>query len=326
MGSQDFPVIALLMADAGDAPPGIEVVRQQAEVRMAWDEETLTEALPGADIMLVTDFRTDALKAAWPAADRLKWIHATSAGVDALMIPEVVESDVVVTNARGVFDRSIADYVLTTILMFVKGFPKSFRLQQRHQWQHRESGLAQNQRVLVVGAGSIGREIARLCKAVGMEVDGVARSERPDDVDFGHVWSNHQMPDQLSQADFVVIAAPLTPDTEGLFDEAMLARMKPQARLINIGRGPIVHTEALVEALRTGHLAGAALDVFEQEPLPEDHPLWDLDDTILTAHMAGDFIGWRRALIDQFLENYQRWRKNKSLFNLVDKGKGYAAG
>lgn len=325
MGSQDLPVITVLMADAEDTPPGLEAVRQKAEVRLAWDEPSLSEALPGADILLVTDFRTDALKAAWSSADRLKWIHATSAGVDALMIPEVIESEILVTNARGIFDRSIADYVLTTILMFIKDFPRSMRLQHQHRWQHRDTERVENRRVMVVGAGSIGRQIARLCRAVGLEVDGVARSERPDDEDFRHVWSSGQMPDQLAQADFVVIAAPLTPETEGLFDEAMLARMKPQARLINIGRGPIVRTEALVKALREGHLAGAALDVFEQEPLPEDHPLWDLENTILTAHMAGDFIGWRRALIDQFLENYERWQKDKSLFNLVDKDKGYAS-
>jgi len=326
MASESLSVVTVLMADENDSPPGIEQFQGRAEVRFAWDHDTLAEALPGTEILLVTDFRTEALSSAWHRADSLKWIHATSAGVDALMIPEVVDSDVVVTNARGIFDRSIAEYVLGTILMFVKDFPRSLRLQQQRTWKHRDTERAEGRRVLVVGAGSIGRAIARLCSGVGMEVFGIARRERPEDADFRHVWSHGQLNDQLPEADFVVIAAPLTPETEGLFDADRLGLMKPSARLINIGRGPIVKTDPLVEALSEGRLAGAALDVFEEEPLPANHPLWDLDNAILTAHMAGDFIGWRRALIDQFMDNYERWQDGRELINPVDKHKGYASG
>ena len=123
---------------------------------------------------------------------------------------------------------------------------------------------------------------------------------------------------------FVVIAAPLTPQTEGLFDAKAFAAMKKTARLINIGRGPIVNTEALLKALDDGEIAGAGLDVFEEEPLPSDHPLWQRENVIMTAHMAGDFIGWKRALTDQFLENFDRWHKRGELFNLVNKELGYA--
>lgn len=326
MASESQPVVTVLTAPEEEAPPGVEQLTAVAEVRFASDHESLSRTLPGTEVLLVTDFRTDALASAWKHADRLQWIHATSAGVDALMIPQVIDSDVVITNARGIFDRSIADYVLTVILMFIKDFPRSFQLQQQRRWQHRDTERAEGRRVLIVGAGSIGRSIARLCNGLGMEVDGIARNERESDPDFRHVWSNDQLSEQLAEADFVVIAAPLTPETEGLFDAGMLARMRPSARLINIGRGPIVRTQALVDALREGRLAGAALDVFEQEPLPADHPLWQMDNTILTAHMAGDFIGWRRALIDQFMDNFRRWREGEALFNQVDKGKGYASG
>ncbi|OZB13033.1 MAG: hydroxyacid dehydrogenase [Marinobacter sp. 34-60-7] len=299
-------------------------MQARAEVRFAWDEQTLRDTLPGTDVMMVTDFRTEALEAAWPAADRLKWIHATSAGVDALMFPALINSDVTVTNARGIFDRTIAEYVLCTILMFAKDFPGSLRLQQAHQWKHRDTERAQGKQVLVVGAGSIGRQIGRLVNAIGMHAHGVARRARQDDPDFVAVHSHDDLFEQLGLADYVVIAAPLTPQTEGLFDAKAFKAMKPSARLINIGRGPIVKTDDLIAALDAGEIAGAGLDVFEEEPLAPDHPLWAREDVIMTAHMAGDFIGWKRALTDQFLENFDAWHSGGELFNLVNKELGYA--
>ncbi|KPQ27823.1 MAG: D-3-phosphoglycerate dehydrogenase [Marinobacter excellens HL-55] len=318
------PVVTVLTAPGEAPPPGIEAVQARAEVRFACDEQTLRDTLPGTDVMMVTDFRTEALEAAWPAADRLQWIHATSAGVDALMFPALTKGNVVVTNARGIFDRTIAEYVLCSILMFAKDFPQSIRLQLNREWKHRDTERAEGKQVLVVGAGSIGRQIGRLVKAIGMQPHGIARTPRREDPDFVAVHGNDQIYDQLSHADYVVIAAPLTPQTEGLFDSKAFAAMKKSARLINIGRGPIVKTDDLIKALENGEIAGAALDVFEEEPLPEDHPLWQRDNVIMTAHMAGDFIGWKRALTDQFLENFDRWHKGGELFNLVNKELGYA--
>lgn len=324
MSTNVRPVVTVLTAPGDPEPPGLEAVRSRAEVRLASDEASLRETLPGTDVMMVTDFRTEALAAAWPAADRLQWIHATSAGVDALMFPALIEGPVIVTNARGIFDRTIAEYVLCSILMFAKDFPQSIRYQLAHQWQHRDTERAEGRQVLVVGAGSIGRQIARLVTAVGMHAHGIARRERHDDPDFVAVHSQEQLMEQLGLADYVVIAAPLTPQTEGLFDAQAFAAMRDNARLINIGRGPIVKTDDLVAALDQGQIAGAALDVFEEEPLPPQHPLWERDNVIMTAHMAGDFIGWRRALTDQFLGNFDRWHQGESLFNEVNKSLGYA--
>ena len=326
MSQNDPMIITVLTAPGEGEPPGIEAIRERAEVRMAWDEATLRETLPGTQVMMVTDFRTEALAAAWPCADRLKWIHATSAGVDALMFPALIDSDVVVTNAKGIFDRTIAEYVLCTILMFAKDFPNSMRFQQETRWQHRDTERAQGQQVLVVGAGSIGRQIGRLVTAIGMKADGIARRARPDDPDFNAVHSQDDLFDHLATADYVVIAAPLTPQTEGLFNGEAFAAMKPTARLINIGRGPVVRTDDLVTALECGQIAGAALDVFEQEPLPPEHPLWSMKNVIMTPHMSGDFIGWRHALTEQFLDNFDQWKAGQGLFNEVDKALGYAAG
>ncbi|PSF10691.1 D-2-hydroxyacid dehydrogenase [Marinobacter fuscus] len=324
MAASSRPVITVLSSPGESAPPGIEAIKARAEVRFACDEASLRETLPGTDAMMVTDFRTEALEAAWGSADRLQWIHATSAGVDALMFPALIDSKVTVTNARGIFDRTIAEYVLCTILMFAKDFPTSIRLQINNQWQHRDTERAEGKQVLVVGAGSIGRQIARLVNAIGLNAHGIARTPRPDDPDFVAVHGNDELYEQLSHADYVVIAAPLTPQTEGLFDARAFAAMKSTARLINIGRGPIVNTDALLQALDKGDIAGAGLDVFEEEPLPPEHPLWARENVIMTAHMAGDFIGWKRALTDQFLENFDRWHKGEELFNFVNKGLGYA--
>lgn len=323
--SRDLPAIAVLTADDEGMPPGLDALQGRAELRHADSEAALRDALPGADILLVTDFRTDALAAAWDAANALQWIHATSAGVDALMIPEVRDSDIPVTNAAGIFDRSIAEYVLGAILMMAKDFPGSMALQRDHAWRHRDTERVNEHSVLVVGAGNIGRQIARLCSAVGMSVTGVASRDRAGDADFENIFASSRLAELLPNYDYVVVAAPLTPATEGLFDAAAFERMSPHARFINIGRGPIVVTDDLVTALQDGIIAGAVLDVFEEEPLPRDHPLWDAPNTVLTAHMAGDFIGWREALVEQFVEMFDRWQSDGELHNIVDKQKGYVS-
>jgi phosphoglycerate dehydrogenase-like enzyme len=196
-------------------------------------------------------------------------------------------------------------------------------LKRQHRWQHRDTGRIDRRNVLIVGAGSIGRATARLCSAAGMAVDGLARRPRTDDPDFRRVYASDDLHDALPHADYVAVTAPLTPATRGLFDDKAFAAMKPGTFFINVGRGPIVKTDALLHALQSQHLAGAAVDVFEEEPLPPDHPLWDQDNVIITAHMAGDFIGWREALSAQFLENFRRWLDGEALMNLVHKEKVY---
>jgi len=323
--SASRPIIVVLTAPDEPIPEGLEALEGEAELRRADDAAGLRETLPGAEILCVTDFRTEALADAWPAADALAWIHATSAGVDALMIPEIRDSAIPVTNARRIFDGCIAEYVLGQIISFCKDFAGNYRLQQHRQWQHRETEPVAGRSVLVVGAGSIGRRIARTCSAVGMEVDGVGRRARDGDEDFGAIYAQADLLSLLPDYDFVVIAAPLTADTEGLFGAAEFKAMQPGARLINIGRGPIVKTDELVAALQDGEIDGAALDVFEQEPLPADHPLWSLPNVAISAHMAGDFIGWKRALSEQFIDNFRRWQADQPLNNPVDKQSGFSA-
>jgi phosphoglycerate dehydrogenase-like enzyme len=309
------PVITVLTAEPSQQLPGFQP-GGRATLHFAHDLDTLRDGLERSDILVVTDFRSTLLHDTWPADCPVRWVHATSAGVDALRIPAQHRSDLTVTNARGVFDRGIAEYVLGAILMFAKDTLGNLAHQRSHRWQHRDTALISRQRALIVGAGSIGRETGRLLKAAGLQITGTARSTRDDPV-FGKVFSVSELPRLLPDADHVVITAPLTSGTDGLFDDAMLRHCKPGACLINVGRGPIVRTHALIKALQSGRLQGAALDVFEQEPLPADHPLWDMPQVMISAHMAGDFVGWEAALGEQFSAQLDRYLSGAPLENIV---------
>ncbi len=314
----------VVIAAPDDVPPGLGRVQEQATVVVGGTTAELAEAIGDAEVLLVWDFRTDVLRELWPRARQVRWIHAASAGLDVVLFPEVVGSDVVVTNSRGVFNAGIAEFVLGVLLAFAKDLRATFDLQRRRIWRHRETQLLSGRSVLVVGAGSIGRDIARLLRCLGMRVSGLARSERRDDPDFGRVAPTAELDDLLPDADVVVIAAPLTRETRGMFGPREFARMKPEALLVNVGRGAIVDEDALVEALEEKRVAAAAMDVFAEEPLPADHPFWGMDNVIVSAHMAGDVVGWREALVELFAENLHRWERGEELRNVVDKERAHA--
>lgn len=300
----------------------MDPVERVATVRYA-DAGGLPDALRGADVLFVYDFLSRAVPGAWHAADRLRWLHIASAGVDPVMFPELRHSDVVLTNSRGVFDSAIAEYVLGVVIAFAKDFAGSLRLQQRRTWRHRETERVAGTSALVVGTGPIGRAIARLLRAVGMSVTGAGRRAREADPDFGRVVASEELTRHLPHFDVVIAVAPLTERTKGMFDARAFAAMRPGARFVNVGRGELVVTSDLIAALREGHLAGAALDVFEQEPLPPESPLWTMENVLMSAHMSGDFVGWRNALVEVFADNFARWREGRPLRNVVDKRLGY---
>lgn len=310
------PRVTVLLAPDEPSLPGLGPVAAQATLREVREPAALAAALAQTDVLVVTDFRSEMLARCWPAHCPVRWVHATSAGVEGLAIPAILEGKVLLTNARGVFDRGIAEYVLGAVLLFAKDTLGNLARQRARRWEHRESALIRGARALIVGAGSIGSEVARLLRALDLEVSGVARSARVQPP-FDRVHAHHELPALLPHADYVIITAPLTPQTHHLFDHAMLARLRPGACLINVGRGPIVEEAALVQALQSGALGGAALDVFEHEPLPPEHPLWTFDNVMISAHMAGDFRGWRQVLSEQFVANFQRWQRGEALTNRV---------
>ncbi|MGW7516049.1 D-2-hydroxyacid dehydrogenase [Streptomyces sp. NPDC054796] len=312
----------VLVLDA-EPLPRLDRLRGRARVVHA-DEKSLATHLPEADVLLVWDFLSDAVREAWPGGGpRPRWVHTPSAGVDRLL-PELSASpDTVVTNARGVFDQPIAEYVAGLVLAMAKDFPGSWELQRRRTWRHRETIRVGGTRALVVGSGPIGRTIGRTLMALGVTVDLVGRTARDTDPEFGRVHGNAALPTLLGEADWVVCVAPLTEESRGLFDAAAFSRMKPGARFINVGRGQHVVEDDLVEALRAERIAGAALDVFAQEPLADGSPLWDVPGLLVSPHMSGDTLGWRDDLAEQFLDNFDRWEAGEPLLNVVDKGLGY---
>lgn len=314
------PVVAVLCERATDRPPHLGDL--EAELRYC-DAAGLGEAVRGARALMLWDYFSTAVRDVWDQAGTLEWIHVTAAGVDTLLFDELRDSDVVVTNAHGVFDRPIAEYVLGAVIDHAKDSRKSLDLQRRHQWQHRETRSILGATALVVGTGAIGREIARLLRAVGLEVRGVGRVARADDPDFGEVVASSELAAHAGWADHLVLAAPLTSATHGLVGAEVLAAMKPDAQLVNVARGLLVDEAALLDALTAGRIGGATLDVFGVEPLPVDHPLWDAPRLTITAHMSGDVIGWQDTLARQFADNARRWLAGEPLLNVVDKKLGY---
>ncbi|MFD4954232.1 D-2-hydroxyacid dehydrogenase [Streptomyces sp. NPDC058451] len=312
-------VPVLLVLDA-DPPPRLGRLTGRARI-VRTDAAGLAARLPEADVLLVWDFASTAVRDAWPGeGPRPRWVHTASAGVDHLMCPELAASPAVVTNARGVFDEPIAEYVAALVLALAKDLPRTLDLQREGRWRHRESQRVAGTRACVVGSGPIGRAIARTLGALGVRAAVVGRAARagvhgPEDLDR-----------LVARADWVIAAAPLTEETRGMFDARRFGLMQPSARFVNVGRGQLVDEEALVRALTDRWIAGAALDVFQDEPLTPDSPLWRVPGLVVSPHMSGDTAGWRDELSAQFVELYGRWEAGEPLPNIVDKQRGYVPG
>ncbi|WP_256820034.1 D-2-hydroxyacid dehydrogenase [Dietzia sp. Die43] len=318
------PTVVVLTADGVEPPTTLALIRELADVREC-TADTLAQALPGAEILLVWDIFSDALASAWHAADALRWVHVAAAGVDKLLFDELRDSDVLVTNARGVFDGPIAEYVLACVLAHDKRLHETEALQRAGQWRHRETTRVAGRRALVVGTGGIGRATARLLRAVGLDVSGAGRRPRDDDEDFGRVLDSARLSEHLGDVDHLVMVAPLTDATRGMLGPAALAALPDGAHVVNVGRGELVDQDALTREIGTGRLS-AHLDVLVVEPLPGGDPLWTLDGAHISPHMSGDVVGWRDTLSGQFLDHLRTWTGGGTPGPHVDKGRGYVSG
>lgn len=318
------PAVVVLTEQRSDRPPELTPLSDRVEWRFT-DAEGLGDALEGARALLLWDFFSTALERSWHRADGLEWIHVAAAGIDSLLFDDLRDSPVVVTNARGTFDRPIAEFVLASVLAHAKLLHASRELQLQRIWHHRESLGVAGRRVLVVGTGAIGRQIGALLRAVGMNVQLAGRSERTDP-DFGQILASADLPEHVGEVDYLINAAPLTAATRGMFDDSVFSVMRQGSHFVNIGRGPSVVEADLVRALHDGPLDGASLDVFVTEPLPAQDPLWSAPGIVISPHMSGDIIGWRDALGEQFTQNLQRWLDGRDLVNVVDKALGFVSG
>ena len=316
-------LLVVLGAPGDEPPPGLQALTEVVEVEVADSAEALAAALPGADILLSWRPPHGLLEDGWDHAGDLRWIQSASAGVDALLFPRLVESHVVLTNARGVYDEAIAEYVIGVLLLFAKGLGGVLDRQRRSEWRHLETERLRGRRVLIAGVGSVGSAIARSCAALGMRVRGVGRSARPREGPFETIQRIEDLVTAVRWAEVVVDALPGTPRTRHAFGGTVFAAMDPAARFVNVSRGSTVDEAALATALREGRLAAAALDVFEEEPLPPSSPLWSMPNVIVSPHMAGDFAGWREAVVEVFVENLERYLTGRPLRNVVDKRLGF---
>ncbi|MFF4588787.1 D-2-hydroxyacid dehydrogenase [Streptomyces sp. NPDC001388] len=312
-------VPTLLVLDADPLP---RLGRLTGRVRVLHcDGAALGELLPAADVLLVWDVTSHAVRAAWPGeGPRPRWVHTASAGVDHVMCPELAASGTVVTNARGVFEEPVAEYVAALVLAMAKDLPRTWELQGRGEWRPRESRRVAGTRAVVVGSGPVGRAITRVLKALGVTTALVGR------VPHTGIHGPQDLDRLLARADWVVAAAPLTEQTYGMFDVRRFGVMQPSACFVNVGRGGLVVEEALVRALRSRWIAGAALDVFATEPLPHDSPLWQVPGLLVSPRMSGGTVGRHDELGAQFVELFERWAAGRPLKNVVDKARGYVPG
>ena len=258
------------------------------------------------------------------SAARLRWLQAPLAAPPAgYFYPALEEHPVVVTNLRGVYTEHVATHAMAFVLALARGFPRYIALQHECRWEQnrdeRNVVHLPEATALVIGLGGVGCEIARMCKTFGMRVIGTDARRSGPIIDVDEVRGPEALDDLLPEADFVVMAVPHTPETESMIDRARLQRMKRSAFLINIGRGMTLRLDDLVVALRAEELAGAALDVFEDEPLPQSHPLWTMPNVLLTPHVAvaGPYTESRRQGI--LIENARRFCRGEPLLNVVDK-------
>ncbi len=301
--------------------PGLQLVAPGVEFVEARTEAEALARMPDVDAVI-----GPVTPAMFRAAPRLRWVHIRTVGVEEYLFPELVDSPVVMTNSRGMSSAAIADQVLGFMLMFSKGLADQYEQQLQGKWVHvrnRPPFTLEEKTLLIWGFGGIGHEVARRAAGFGMRITAIDPKvvERPAGVQ--RIVPPGEMDALLPQADFVVCCVPLTPATQRYFNAVRLALLKPSAYLINISRGEVIDTDALVDALRANRLAGAALDVTDPEPLPEGHPLWSLKNVILTPHMSARAYETDRLAWHLLRENVRRFAAGESLLNVVDKKAGY---
>lgn len=261
------------------------------------------------------------------SAPRLRWFQQWGAGADWLLrYPEVREKDFVLTNTSGLHAIPISEHILAMMLAMGRRLHYAVRAQSRRTWERPATTdlfeLA-GKTMLLLGVGAIGERTAQLASALGMRVWGIRRNPALSVAGVEAMYGPDRLLELLPQADFVVVILPLTEETQGMIGERELRAMRPTAYIINVGRGGVIQEQALIRALQEGWIAGAGLDVFAEEPLPADSPLWDMENVVLTAHYAGLTPHYDARAMEIFLDNLERYVSGKPLRNVVDKRLGY---
>jgi len=281
----------------------------------------VSNALLNADVIYGGNLPVNFLK----RAPKLKWVQVTSAGVDRYISTELTNSQVMLTSVSGIHAVPIGEFVLTFMLMLAKRIPYSYEMKLGKEWRQYTATTLLDKTIGIIGLGHIGKEVARLSKAFGMNVIATRRTVKlpgkTKNVD--RLLPANSLPQLLNQSDFVVITLPLTDETRNMFSDKQFRMMKTSAYIISIGRGQIIDEAALIHALQNKHIAGAGLDVFAIEPLPPTSPLWEMPNVIITPHISGGMDDYERESTRVFCKNLNHFLAGKRLLNVVNKKVGY---
>lgn len=302
----------------------LEQLSSTVRVVISDQAEILAEAAPQADVILYGNI-PKLLRAIFPAARRLRWIHSLNTGVERILFPELAMSPVILTNSKGIYKTALAEFVMTGVLFFTKDVGRLIHNQQLGLWHQFDADEARGTTMGIVGYGETGRACAELARSFGMRVFGLRR--RAELSQNGQLlertFARDCLVEMLSFCDFVVLSAPATTETYHLIADAELKSMKPSAVLINVGRGSLVDEQALIKALQQGWIRGAALDVFEVEPLPTGHPFYGMSNVLLSPHSTDHTQGWRERAMQDFIRNFYKFLEGQPMENVVDKLAGY---
>jgi phosphoglycerate dehydrogenase-like enzyme len=320
-------ITVLVLADPTE--PRLAMLKElppETGIAVGNSAEAFVRAAPDATVIFNWSLMGDLQREVFRMCPNVEWVHSRSAGLDGLLFPEIVESPVRLTNGSGIYSESLGEFVVGAILYFAKDLRRMIRNQAAGKWEPFDIVEVRGQTVGIVGYGDIGRAVATRVRALGMRVLAVKRHGPPAhqaDPLAERIYGPEGLIEMISRSDYVVVAAPLTPETVGMIGEPELAAMKPDAVLINVGRGPVIQEAALVKALSEKRIKGAALDVFDTEPLPEGHPFYKLENVLLSPHCADHTPDWMDQAMRFFLTQFERFRNGEPLRNVVEKKLGY---
>jgi phosphoglycerate dehydrogenase-like enzyme len=318
--------LLVLTAQGDKSIPLLAELRQKGRIVVGDSVRDFASDSENAEIIFNWSGSVALLRDVFLISRRLRWIHSRSAGLEQTLFPELVESDVNLTNGSGVFSPSLGEFVVAAILYFAKDFRRMIRNQIAGIWEQFDVTMASDKTLGIVGYGSIGRAIAARARALEMKVLAFKRNvarPSPGDSSIDQVYGPEGLLEMLSGCDYVVVTLPLTEKTRGLIADAEFAVMKKNAVVINVGRGPTIDERSLIKALSEHRIRGAALDVFDQEPLPKDHPFYSLENVLLSPHCADHTPDWHDNAMRFFMTQLERFRTGEEFLNLVDKKRGY---
>jgi phosphoglycerate dehydrogenase-like enzyme len=321
----DRPLL-VLTASRDKFIPLLTELRQTAAILVGDSPRDFATVAADAEIILNWTGPLALLREVFPLSHRLRWIHSRSAGLEETLFPELIASNVIVTNSKGIFSPSLGEFALGAILYFAKDFRRMIRNQMAGAWEPFDVTTVSGQTLGIVGYGSIGRAVAARGRALEMNVLGLrmrASQQPEDDSLIDQLYGSEQRLEMLSRCDYVVVTLPLTEQTRGFIGDAEFAALKKTAVLINVGRGPTIDEQTMIKMLSQHRIRGAALDVFDQEPLPEGHPFYSLENVLLSPHCADHTPDWQDNAMRFFLAQLERFRRGDTLFNVVDKTLGY---